>query len=87
MKAINPHDKFFKEIFSKKEEVQDLIINTLPKYLTNKIDFSSLQLDNTSYVDEELKTSFSDLVYNCIYKGKTTIKISLLLEHKSYRPD
>ena len=87
MKKINPHDRFFKETFSKKEEVQDLVINTLPKQLSAKLNFTSLQLDNTSYIDEELKENFSDLVYNCKYKGKKTIKISLLLEHKSYKPD
>jgi len=46
-----------------------------------------LELDKTSYVDEELKESFSDLVYNCKYNQKTKIKISILIEHKSYAPD
>lgn len=87
MKKINPHDRFFKETFSKKEEVQDLINNILPKQLINKLDFTSLQLDNTSYIDEELKENFSDLVYDCKYKGKKQIKISILLEHKSYTID
>ena len=86
MKKINPHDRFFKETFSKKEEVQDLIVNTLPEELTRGIDFTSLQLDNTSYIDNKLKENFSDIVYNCKYKGKETIKIALLLEHKSYKP-
>jgi predicted transposase/invertase (TIGR01784 family) len=51
-----------------------------------KINFNTLQIENDSYVDEELKEHFSDLVYNCQYHGKEKIKITLLLEHKSYQP-
>lgn len=81
---INSHDKFFKELFSGKEEVVEFISKTLPKELTEKLNFESLELDNTEYVDKKLKTSFSDLVYNCIYGKQTKIKITLLFEHKSY---
>lgn len=87
MKTINPHDKFFKEAFSKKEEAGDLIKNVLPEGLSKNIDVSTLQLDSTSYIDEELQENFSDLVYNCVYKGKTKIKVSFLIEHKSYTVD
>ncbi len=87
MKIINPHDKFFKETFSKKEEARDLILHILPKQLSNRIDITSLELDKTSYVDEELKENFSDIVYNCRYNKTVDIKISFLIEHKSYRVD
>ncbi len=87
MKIINTHDKFFKETFSKKEEAQDLILHILPANLINKINLNSLELDETSYIDEELKENFSDIAYNCKYDGKTNIKISFLLEHKSYKVD
>ena len=87
MKNVNPHDKFFKETFSKKEEAIDLISHTFPEKLVENLDLSSLTLDNTSYIDEDLSENFSDLVYNCLYKGKTSLKISLLFEHKSYQVD
>jgi len=83
MKIVKTHDVFFKEIFSKKEEVQDFIINTFPEKIVTNLDLKSLQFDNTSYVDEQLKTNYSDIVYNCLYKGTTEIKIALLFEHKS----
>ncbi len=82
----NSHDKFFKETFSNKEEAIDLLRNALPKQLLEKVNLASLQLDNSSYIDEELKESFSDLVFNCKFKGKTDIKIAILIEHKSYVP-
>jgi len=84
-KQINPHDKFFKEVFSRKEEVQDFIRGFLPENLVRNIKFEALELDNNSYVDEKLQESFSDIVYNCIY-GENEIKLTLLFEHKS-QPD
>ncbi|MBW7942956.1 MAG: Rpn family recombination-promoting nuclease/putative transposase, partial [Candidatus Kuenenia stuttgartiensis] len=44
---------------------------------------STLTQDNSSYIDEELKEHFSDIVYTCFCKEKE-IRITLLFEHKSY---
>lgn len=81
---INSHDKFFKELFSKREEVSEFISKTFPSELTQKLNFETLELDKTEYVDKKMKTSFSDIVYNCVYGKDIKIKISLLFEHKSY---
>lgn len=86
MSIVNPHDIFFKEVFSDRERIVDLINGIFPDKLKSNINLTTLDLDNTSYVDEKLKESFSDLVYNCQYKNKIKIKISLLFEHKSYVP-
>ncbi|MEW6617983.1 MAG: Rpn family recombination-promoting nuclease/putative transposase [bacterium] len=83
MEITNPHDSFFKEIFSKKENASDFINSILPDVLKKNLDLSTLELDNNSYVNEELQENFSDIVYNCVYKNKHKIKISLLFEHKS----
>ncbi len=81
---INSHDRFFKELFSKKTEVSEFIAKTFPIEISKKIDFQSLELDKTEYIDSKLKTNYSDIVYNCKYGISTNIKISLLFEHKSY---
>jgi predicted transposase/invertase (TIGR01784 family) len=83
----NPHDVFFKEVFSDKDNAVDFIKGVFPRELKEKLALSTLELDNNSYVDEELKESFSDIVYNCLYQGQEDIKITLLFEHKSYVPD
>ncbi len=80
----NSHDKFFKNLFSRKKEVKEFIIKTLPKELVKNINLKTLKLDNSEYVDEQLKSSYSDVVYNCLYGENTEIKISILFEHKSY---
>ncbi len=81
---INSHDKFFKELFSRRDEVREFISKTLPAQITRKLNLDTLEIDTTEYVNKRLKTNFSDIVYNCIYGEKTPIKISLLFEHKSY---
>ena len=83
MEINNPHDKFFKETFSKQENVVDFIQGTFPENILDNLELSSLVLDNNSYIDEELKEYFSDIVYNCISKTGE-VKIAILFEHKSY---
>jgi predicted transposase/invertase (TIGR01784 family) len=78
----NQHDKYFKEIFSHKEEMSDFIINALPQ-IAKYLDVNSLQLDTTQYIDKRLQVGYSDLVYNCKYTNKVDLKIALLFEHKS----
>ena len=83
MEIFNPHDKFFKETFSIRENVIDFLKGTFPEEILKKLDLSALTLDNNSYIDEELKEHFSDIVYTCFCKDKE-LKITLLFEHKSY---
>lgn len=83
-RLINSHDRFFKELFSRKEEAREFIAKTFPKEISQKINFETLELDKTEYIDSKLRTHFSDVVYNCKYNNLTDIKITLLFEHKSY---
>jgi len=87
MDIINPHDKFFKDTFSDKEAATDFFKQTIPPDLITKIDFATLDFDSNSYIDEELKEYFSDIVYNCTYSSSIPVKIVLLFEHKSYVPE
>ncbi len=86
MKITNPHDKYFKEVFSNTEDAIAFLKRSLPQELAGNIDFDKLKPLKDSYIDEELKENFSDLVFSTTYKGKTEILITLLFEHKS-RPE
>jgi len=44
-KQNNPHDKFFKEIFSRKQEAQSFINDFLPKQLVDKLVFDDFEID------------------------------------------
>ena len=84
MKVQNPHDKFFKELFSVRENALDFINGAFPVEIKDRIIPESLKLDTSSYTDEMLDEYFSDIVYSCSLKEGEEIKISLLFEHKSY---
>ena len=84
MKVQNPHDKFFKELFSIKANALDFINGAFPVEIRDRIIPKSLQLDTSTYIDEKLDEYFSDIVYSCSIQGEEKIKISLLFEHKSY---
>ncbi len=79
----NIHDSFFKNMFSVKENLQDLLQGTLPREVINKVHLDTLEYDPTEYVDRELDPYFRDINCNMLY-GDKQIKISLLYEHKSY---
>ena len=87
MDIQNPHDKFFKEVFSDKETAEDFLKHVVPEEIVKGLDFATLASDKTSYIDEELKEYYSDVVYRCKYKGSVSIQIVLIFEHKSYVPD
>lgn len=87
MALDNPHDKFFKAAFSRKDVCAALIENRFPEPLRKRLDISTLELTNGSFVDDELNQHFADLVYQCTYSGEQKVKIALLIEHKSYQED
>ena len=83
---INAHDKLFKEMQSIIENSRDLIESVFPKDILENLDLETLKNDNNSYIDQELKEYYSDLVFSCVYNNSVEIKISILFEHKSYKP-
>ena len=48
MEIFNPHDKFFKETFSIRENVIDFLQGMIPEEILKKLDLSTLTLDNNS---------------------------------------
>lgn len=79
----NPHDKFFKQMFRKKEVAAEFLENYLPENLLNIIDTKSLEISKDSFVDSDYTEYFSDIVYNIKIKEENAY-IYCLFEHKSY---
>lgn len=85
MELHQPHDQIFKAIMQDKLMVIDYLKAFLPNNIKENIDYNSLVLEDKSYIDELLKSSFSDIIYSCKLKDSNQqIEISILLEHKSY---
>jgi len=59
----NPHDKLFKEAFSRREMAVDFFKNYLPTAVSARLDWESLHLEPGSFTDEALRGSESDLLY------------------------
>lgn len=77
----SPHDEYFKAVFTE-NNVRDFINGFFPEDLTAQLDLNTLTHTSDSFVDKQLKASYSDIVFQCDY-GTRPIQISLLFEHKS----
>ncbi|MEW5801947.1 MAG: Rpn family recombination-promoting nuclease/putative transposase, partial [bacterium] len=81
----NPHDKFFKNVFSTKSNAEDFLLNYLPGDILKLLDLESLEYTKESFVDEHLAECFSDLLCRIDLKDGSMGYIYLLFEHKSYQ--
>ena len=84
MDINNPHDKFFKDIFSDKKKAKELIELALPRVITSMFKWSTLIKEKDSFIDDTMNEIHSDMLYSVEIPDKTIIKIYLLFEHKSY---
>ena len=81
------HDNFIRSILSNKKMAVAYLKNYLPASVSKRLNFSTLTQLPDTYLSEDLKKSMSDIVYSCKRKDrKRDVKVSLLIEHKSY-PD
>jgi len=80
----NPHDKFFKDLFTRQEAAQDFLQHYLPAEVAALLDLSTLEIGKDSFIDLDLQEHFSDLLYKvALHSGQETY-IYVLFEHKSY---
>ena len=84
MSISNPHDRYFREIFSDPDVVQDLLRNYLPPAAVETLDLTTLTLQQDSFVDEELRQHYTDLLYTVQQQSGAPAHVYILLEHKSY---
>lgn len=79
----NPHDKVFREIYSNKPEAQSFLDNYLPPDVRELLDLESVEIRKDSFIDDELRNYYSDLLYMVRLRGEPAY-IYVLFEHKSY---
>ena len=81
------HDKMFTNVFRKEENARALLKKVLPGKLKKRIDFSSIEIEDTDYVSKQFEEYFSDIVVKVKMKSKTGGKIPtdicFILEHKT----
>jgi predicted transposase/invertase (TIGR01784 family) len=86
-KVQHLHDKIVKETFSRPEIAKAYFKKFLPQELIVILDIDSLSLVNGSFITDELKDLFADLLFQFKLKDREDdLIISLLFEHKA-QPD
>jgi len=81
----NIHNDLFIHTIKNKKNAVDFLHGVLPKEIFDKIDENYIEYDDTSYISEELKEYYSDVVIKTKYKNRET-DIYFLIEHKSGLP-
>lgn len=66
----NPHDRFFKETFSRPEVALDFVYTYVPQPIAGLVAPETFKLSKDTFVDEELEERFSDLLYEAELKGR-----------------
>jgi predicted transposase/invertase (TIGR01784 family) len=86
MKDIHqPHDRFFRSVFSERENVKDLLRICLPPRILQSLDLDSIELSDDSFIDERLSLYQSDILIRARTRASPVL-IYILVDHKSY-PD
>ena len=79
-----PHDSLFKKVFRDIENTKDFLRSYLPKDLSQRVDFDSMNISGTEKDDNKYKTSHFDMSVECKLDGIDS-KIYIIFEHKSYQ--
>ncbi|WP_437674759.1 Rpn family recombination-promoting nuclease/putative transposase [Sorangium sp. So ce131] len=77
-----PHDALFKSTFSQPAHAAGALQQALPAALAARIDFASLTLQPSSFIDEALAASHSDLLFTARLDGASRV-LYVLFEHQS----
>src|SRR5690606_3432040 len=77
-----PHDALFRYVFSQPEHAAGELQAVLPPALSARLDWSSLELLPSSFVDERLGERQADLLFSIGCDGRQSY-VYVLLEHQS----
>ena len=84
----NPHDHFFKAVFSEPALVGDFLAHHLPAEVVPLLDLTRLEIRKDSFIDPQLAEHRSDLLYAVPRIDGEPGYVYVLFEHKSHpEPD
>ncbi|MEM9457094.1 MAG: Rpn family recombination-promoting nuclease/putative transposase [Myxococcota bacterium] len=82
--AHHPHDGLVKRIFSDPKTAAVELRQVLPAKLCERLDWDSLHVESSSFIDPKLKPRHSDILYTIAIAGSTRrISLYTVLEHQS----
>lgn len=80
-----PHDAVFRQMLTQREVARDFLQIHLPKIFLNICEMDSLKLESGSFIEDDLRTSYSDILYSLQTKHGPGY-VYVLIEHQS-KPD
>lgn len=78
-----PHDAIFRQFLKLPDIARDFMETHLPAELRSICDFSTLKLENGSFVEESLRQYFSDILYSLKTNSGDDGYVQVLIEHQS----
>ena len=79
-----PHDKLFRTVFSDATEAASFLRASLPEPLSRELAWPTLTLLDGSFIDEALRESESDLLYQIKHgSSQEPVLVYILFEHQS----
>ena len=84
MNTSTPHDGLFKRIFKNPLHAAGILRSVLPAELVAQLDFSTLELEPSSFIDQHLAERHTDLLFRMRLGGQHIL--FALLEHQSTSP-
>jgi len=80
----HPHDGLAKRVFTHPEAAAVELRAVLPAALCERLDWSTLEVASSSFVDSELRARHSDILYSIALRGSgRRVSIYVVLEHQS----
>ena len=79
-----PHDRLFRAVFSDASEAASLLRNALPDTIRDGFDWTTLTRQDGTFIDEDLRESQTDLLYQIEHtETGRPMSVYLLFEHQS----
>ena len=81
-KLSNPHDSLFQKALADKRVAEDFFRQWLPSNIQSLMDWEALAPCQTTFLDEELRRSAGDVLYQTSFQGQSGY-LYILAEHQS----
>lgn len=82
--ASTPHDALFRMTFTQVEHARGELQHLLPASVVAGLDWSTLRVESGAYVEPDLRTHYSDILFSVKRKqDRTAVYIYVLVEHLS----
>lgn len=81
-KRLSPHDRFTRAMMTNKKVIREFFDLHLPEKIKKMVDFSTLEPQKESFIDDKLRLNIADLLYQVKIEGQDSY-FYVLLEHQS----